>query len=515
MFNANTLLRLLLPYINDRNDLYGMDPSIGLRDPFSPDLGRKKLVIEFSSPNIGSKVESKHLRSTTHGACIANLYKNMGWDVVKVNYLRDWGTKMGLLGVGWEKFGSEEQFQADPIPHLLSVYSKVDELFQLEVAARKVVLDYGQDAIAIENQGVFAERNAFFKRIEDGDEAALALCKRFRDVSIEYYNKLYVRLNVSFDEYSGESQVSPEAMDEVEEMLKSKGISEESDGSWIVDFRKHGLNQGKVLIRTRNNNRAYQLRDLAAVLDRSRKYSFDKMIYIVADDYNQHFQHLVKILELLNMSDLAHKLQYVRFNKGSQTAHGHMPDDVLNQCQNAMHESLKANPDKAALLDDTEHTVTALGISALLAQELSLKRERPSHYDFNFDKMTSFESGTGPDLQYWYVRLCSMLKATSFDLSNFSDEDFTPMEEEMYLYNELLRILAQYPDITSSAYKSLKPAIVLRYLAEITDQLSFCIETEKGPEESSLTPGEAALLESTRQVLENGMKLLGIMPVSR
>ena len=369
----NTLPRLLLPYINDRKDSYGKDPSIGLRDHFSPDLGRKKLVIEFSSPNIVSELESKHLRSTILGACIANLYKNMGWDVVKINYLGDWGMQMGLLGVGWEKFGSEEQFRADPIHHMLSVYRKIDELFQPEVAARKIVLDYGQDTVAIETQGVFAERNAFCKRIEDGDKEALALCKRFRDVSIEYYTKLYARLNVSFDEYSGESQVSLETMDEVEEMLKSKGISEEIGGSWIVDLRKHGVKPGKVIIRNRNKNRSYQLRDLAAVLDRSRKYSFDKMIYVVADDHNQHFQHLVKILELLNMSDLAYKLQHVRFNKGSRVGHGHMPGDIFNQCQNSMHESLKANPDKAALLGDSEDPVAALGISALLAQELLVK----------------------------------------------------------------------------------------------------------------------------------------------
>jgi arginyl-tRNA synthetase len=503
MFRPNTLPRLLLPYINDRKDSYGKDPSIGLRDPFSPDPGRKKLVIEFSSPNIVSELESKHLRSTILGACIANLYKNMGWDVVKINYLGDWGMNIGLLGVGWEKFGSEEQFRADPIRHMLSVYSKIVELFQPEVAARKSVLDYGQDTVPIETQGVFAERKAFFKRIEDGDKEALALCKRFRDVSIEYYTKLYARLNVGFDEYSGESQVSLETMDEVEEMLKAKGISEESGGSWIVDLRKHGAKSGIVIIRNRNESRTYQLRDLAAVLDRSRKYSFDKMIYVVADDHDQHFQHLVKILELLN-PDLAHKLQHVPFRKRPQMGHG----DILNKCQNAMHEYLKANPDKVTLLEDSKYPVAALGISALLAQELLVKRA--TYYDFNLSEITSFKGGTGLNLQYWYLRLCSMLKTTSFDLSDFSDEDFTPIEEEIYF--DFLRILAQYPEVTSSVFKSLEPRSVLLYLAKITDQLSICIETEKGTEESSCTPAKAALFESARQVLENGMRLLGIMP---
>jgi len=95
-----------------------------------------------------------------------------------------------------------------------------------------------------------------------------------------------------------------------------------------------------------------------------------------------------------------------------------------------MHESLRANPDKATLLDDSKYPVAALGISALLAQELLLKRE--TDYDFNFTEMTSFEGSTGPNLQYWYLRLCSMLKTTTFNVNNFSDGDFTPIEEEMY-----------------------------------------------------------------------------------
>ena len=128
MFRSKTLPRLLLPYVNDRKDSYGKDPSVGLRDPCSPDLGRKRLVVEFSSPNIASEFHGKHLRSTILGAYIANLYENMGWEVVKINYLGDWGKQIGLLGAGWERFGSEEQFQADPMGHMLGVYNQIDQL---------------------------------------------------------------------------------------------------------------------------------------------------------------------------------------------------------------------------------------------------------------------------------------------------------------------------------------------------------------------------------------------------
>jgi arginyl-tRNA synthetase len=242
MFKPQMLPRLLLPYINDRKASYGQDITLGLRDPSSPDLGRKKLVIEFSSPNIASEFLGKHLRSTIIGAYIANLYKTMGWEVTKINYLGDWGKPLGLLGVGWEKFGSEELFQADPAGHLLDVNNKINELFAPEVAASKKARDEaskkskdeGKDQAEIENHGLFAERNKFFKRMEDEDEEAMAFWRRVRDVNIESYTNLYARLNVSFDEYSGESQVSPSTMAEVEEILKKKGLCEASEKAWYV-----------------------------------------------------------------------------------------------------------------------------------------------------------------------------------------------------------------------------------------------------------------------------------------
>ncbi|KIX03973.1 arginine-tRNA ligase [Rhinocladiella mackenziei CBS 650.93] len=550
MFRSNTLPRLLLPYIDDRKETYGRDTAMGLRDPASPDLGCKKLVIEFSSPNIGSEFHGKHLRSTIIGAYIANLYTNMGWDVVKVNYLGDWGKHIGLLGAGWERFGSEEQFQADPVGHMLGVYNQIDELFRPEQAASRAARDKGEDPASIENQGLFAERNAFFKRMEEGDEQAITLWKRFRDVSIEHYTTLYRRLNVSFDEYSGESQFNPDTIAEIEDMLKNKGLSEESDRSWVVDLNRHTGKPGRVIIRDRNGSGTYALRELATVLDRSRKYSFDKMIYVVADDHNMHFQRIKKILELMDMSDLAHKLEHVHFNKSSQMSEvvgqGHMLGGVLDQCQNAMVESLRANPDKAALLGDTNESAAALGVSALLAQELSAKRA--SHHSFAIDQMTAFERGTGPELQYWHAKLCSILETTNSNSSALSDEDFAPVEKGQN--TDLLRLLAQYPDVTSLAYEKLEPPTVMNYLVSITDQLSMCLESKLNPAESedalaeapaeaheqraaevpeevqgegpgeiqdqlNLTPAETVLFEAVRQVLENGMKLLGITPVTR
>ncbi|OCK76086.1 Nucleotidylyl transferase [Lepidopterella palustris CBS 459.81] len=513
MFKPQTLPRLFLPYINDRKDSYGRDVSLALHDGSSPDLSRKRLVVEFSSPNIASEFQAKHLRSTILGAFIGNLYETMGWDVTRINYLGDWGKPIGLLGAGWERFGSEEQFQTDPVGHLFDVYHKMNDLFMPEQVASKKARDEGRDPAEIEAQGLFAERNAFFKRMEDGDENAVALWKRVRDVSIANYTQLYARLNVSFDEYSGESQVSREIMTEVEEILKSKGLCEESGRSWIIDLRKHTGRAGVGIIRDRTGGSTYLLRDLAAVLDRARKYSFDKMIYVVASDHSTHFSRLFKILELMDISDLASKLQHVSFSEVSQMSdklgHGHnMLGEILDQCQSAMQDSLKATPEKAALLGDTEGAEASIGIAALLAQELSARRV--NDHAFDIGHMTSFEPGTGPDLQYWYARLCDILR-TNPGHTDLSDEDFASLEKEDKV--NLLRLLIQYPDITHSAYKSLEPATIMAYLVNVTGQLRHCLENSQ--DGTSPAPAEAMLYEATRIVLGSGMKLLGVKPVAK
>ncbi|KAE9369079.1 arginyl-tRNA synthetase [Stipitochalara longipes BDJ] len=516
MLNSHALPRLLFPYIQERKETYGRDVSLGLRDVASPDLGPKKLVIDFSSPNIASEFQGKHLRSTIIGSFISNLHESMGWDVTKINYLGDWGMPIGLLGAGWEKYGSEEQFEADPVGHLLEVYHKFNEEFIPAQLESKKIRDAGGDTAEFESKGVFAERNTFCKRVEDGEEKAMGFWTRVRAVNIENYTKLYARLNVNFDEYSGESQVSPATMAEVEEILKSKQICESNEEGLLIDLNKHkGPNEAKLgvaIIRNRIGNTTYLLRELAAILERHRKYNFDKMIYVVASDlHTTHFPRVFKILKLMGMEDLEAKLQWVHFSESSQMSkqlgEGHMLGDILNQYQTAMEESLKENPDKSALLGDTDkEALDAIGTTALIAQELTARRA--NNHPFDISQMTSFVDGTGPDLQYWYAKLCSILNPYHATL-DLSDEDYAIIEGEEQ--SNLLRYLIQYPDITHTAYNTLESAGIMSYLSSVTAQLSECL----GQEETTPTPAQVMLYEVTRRVLENGMKVLGITPATK
>jgi arginyl-tRNA synthetase len=502
-----------VPYILDRNDTYGCGPSAV---PLGSDS--KKLVVEFSSPNITSEVQGKHLRSTIIGAFISRLYESFGWDVTRINYLGDWGKPIALLYVGWTKFGSQEAYDADPVGHLLEVYHQIEELFQPEQAASRQARDdvakegkdEGEAQVEIESKGIFAERNEAFKKLEEGDEELRAFWDRIRGVMVEDYTRFYDRLGIRFDEYSGESQVSAETMAEVEQALKDKNITEESAGAWMVDMTKLGAKAGHAIIRDRSGSSTYLLRDLAAVLERSRKYSFDKMIYVVASDNSVHFTQMFKILEALD-KDLTSKVQHVKFNEVSKMSatlgKGYKPQAILDKCEEVMVALSETDADKAALLGNSEQTSKTLATSALIIQELSTRSA--TIHAFDTGSITAFKLGSGVDLQYWHMKVSSHLSG-HIATATLSDEDFD------FLANEdqanLFRILAQYPEVVKATYHSLEPSGVVTYLANVTEQLSDCLDEEEG--EVGMTPGLAALLEATRIVLSNGMNLLGLKPVS-
>ncbi|ODA79541.1 hypothetical protein RJ55_05135 [Drechmeria coniospora] len=334
-FTSNSLHRLILPFVFQRQRSYGHDLQAGLHDPSAGRSGRKRVIVEFSSPNIAKEFHAGHLRSTIIGAFISNLHEKMGWDVIKLNYLGDWGKQLGLLAVGWQRFGSEEELARQPLTHLLDVYAQINAQFKPEQDESKKARDEGRDTSEIESRGIFAERNAYFRRMEDGDLEALALWWRFRDISIERYTSTYTRLNIAFDEYSGESQVKSSTVDEVERDLKDKGVYEEHNGSWIIDFKKHNAKPLHIaVVRGRTGSTTYLLRDVAAVLEREKKYGFDKMIYV-----------------------------HVNFGK------------VI-----AMHEVMRRNAAKYAQVQDPESVSDIVGISAVMVQDMSVSRRNRNSF---------------------------------------------------------------------------------------------------------------------------------------
>lgn len=504
---------------------YGQNKSLGLKDPKDPSKGRKRIVIEFSSPNIAKPFHAGHLRSTIIGGFLANLYQGAGWDVIRINYLGDWGKQYGLLALGFEKYGDEAALSKDPINHLFEIYVKINNDLAAEKEKIEALTKEGKEAEAkeLKDTGLDEQARGYFKKMTDGDPAALAQWKRFRDLSIVRYKQTYARLNIHFDEYSGESQVSEEAMAATAKRLAELGISEESDGAVIIDFSKHvpgkaGKSLEKPIIRKKDGTALYLTRDISELLARHEKYQFDHMIYVVAAAQDLHLRQLFKIIELLGHKDIAAKVQHINFGLvlGMSTRKGTVKflDDILRDVADKMHEVMRKNQDKYSQVENPEATADTVGISSVMIQDMTGKRI--NNYKFDMDVMTSFEGDTGPYLQYAHARLCSIRRRV---MEQLTEDDLATADlsllEEAHAVN-LARVLSQYPDVVQNTLKTQEPTTIVIYLFKMTHILSASYDHLRiVGSEKELMKARMALYDAARIVLNNGMRLLGLTPVDR
>jgi arginyl-tRNA synthetase len=340
-------------------------------------------VIEFSSPNIAKPFHQGHLRSTIIGGFLSNLYEGAGWDVVRLNYLGDWGKQYGLLALGFELFGDEKALEADPISHLYEIYVKVNKELATERDEIKRLEDAGEDTSKLKTEGLDEQARRYFKAMCDNDRKAIEMWKKFRELSITRYEKSYARLNIHFNEYAGESKVQEESMTTVEKQMAESGLTEPSEGATIVDFTKHvpgrvGKGLGKALVRKKDGTSLYLTRDIGALFERHEQYKFDYMIYVVASDQELHMKQLFKIVELTGNKELHAKLSHISFGLvlGMSTRRGTVKflDDVLRDVGEKMHEIMKKNETKYSQIEDPAKTADILGISSVMVQDMSGKR---------------------------------------------------------------------------------------------------------------------------------------------
>ncbi|KAF5864541.1 Arginyl-tRNA synthetase [Aspergillus alliaceus] len=530
-FKPQGLTQTVVSRILKEKAAYGTNGNQGLKDPSDPSKGQKKMIVEFSSPNIAKPFHAGHLRSTIIGGFLANLYTVMGWDVIKMNYLGDWGKQYGLLANGYKRFGDEEALKKDPINHLFDVYVKINAIvaeqegpikeLKEQIKAKK---EKNEDVSGLEAElqklvDVSEDESArrYFKSMEDGNEEALALWSRFRELSIEKYRQTYARLNIEFDVYSGESQIKNESMTSAYETLEKTGVSEKSEGAVIVDFTKHGAKKlGKAIIVRKDGTPLYLTRDIGAITEREEAYHFDKMIYVVAAQQDLHLAQLFKITELMGYKDLASRCQHINFGmvRGMSTRKGTVKflDDILRDVRDKMHEVMKKNDEKYKQVENPEETADILGITSVMVQDMSGKRI--NGYDFNLDAMTSFEGDTGPYLQYAHARLCSIIRKSELNVEELGSANLDLLTESHA--SDLARMLAQWPDVLLNTTRTLEPTTILSYLFRMTHSLSSSYDVLKVVgSEPELKKARMALYEAARQVLHNGMRVLGLSPVQR
>uniref|UniRef100_A0A7N8Y0A5 Probable arginine--tRNA ligase, mitochondrial n=1 Tax=Mastacembelus armatus TaxID=205130 RepID=A0A7N8Y0A5_9TELE len=406
----------------------GQDEKFGLNSELLNTLKRGTTLVEYSSPNIAKKFHAGHLRSTIIGNFIANLKQTLGNNVIRMNYLGDWGMQFGLLGAGFGQFGSEEKLKQNPLQHLFEVYVRMNKE-------------------AEHNEDMKQAARDFFKQLEQHESQAVSLWQQFRQITVDEYQHIYKRLGVHFDIYSGESFHQDQAQ-EVVQQLQSQGLLKTSEkGTGVVDLSPAGDMNSVCTVLRSDGTTLYITRDIAAAIDRKEKYNFDEMIYVTDKSQVNHFNQLFQILLVMGHS-WADRCQHVPFGlvQGMSTRTGEVVflEDVLDEARARMlHNMSQAKTTKE--MDNPEDTAEKVGISALLVQDF--RGPLLSDYRFDWDRMLQAQGDTGVFLQYTHARLCrSVLKycyATTFDPSLLLEQTSMTILQHLLRYDEVLYQSAQ------------------------------------------------------------------------
>lgn len=477
--NREAVVATTISQILSQKELYGSQP-IGTG---------QTVVIDFSSPNIAKPFHIGHLRSTVIGRALYNIHQFLGYKVVGINHLGDWGTQFGKLIVAYKKWGNKERIEEHAIDELLALYVKFHE--------------EADDAPQLED-----EARAWFTKIERGNEEALALWKWFVDISLKEFDKLYKLLNVQFDYFTGESFYNDQLQATIA-LLEEKGLLVEDDGAKIVRLEEYDM--APALMLKKDGSSLYHTRDVAAALYRKNTFQFDKALYVT--DYAQtlHFKQWFKVIELMGY-DWASTLIHVPFGRvslegaGLSTRKGNVLklEELL---QHAIDKVLMIINNKNPDLDNKEEVAKQIGVGAVIFNDLS--HGRIKDIDFSWDTALNFDGETGPYVQYTYARACSVVVK-----ANISDHNEPVTIDEAVLSDTAYRLIKQlslFSERVEQSMEKLEPSIISRYLVELAQAFNrFYHDNMILVEDAQIRAARLAIVKSTIQTLKNGLSLIGL-----
>lgn len=447
----------------------------------------KTVVVEYSSPNIAKPFHIGHVRTTVIGNALSKIYQSQGYHVEKLNHLGDYGTQFGKLIVAYKLWGDKQAVEKDPIKELLKLYIR----FHDEAETKPEMED---------------EAREWFTKLENGDEEAKDLWQWFRDESLKEFSRVYKLLDIEFDSYVGESFYS-DKMPAVIEELKEKNLLEESDGAMIVNLEDSKL--PPALIQKRDGSTLYLTRDLASAFYRKKVYDFDKSIYVVGAQQELHFKQCFEIIKRMGYDwykDMIHvQFGMVALEEGTMsTRKGRVVflEDVLNQAIDRTRQIIEEkNPDA----ENIDEVAKAVGVGAVVFQELS--NSRIKDYTFSWDRTLSFEGETGPYVQYTHARCCAVLRKAGQPVS--ADINYELLSDQDAA--DVLSVLENFNKSIMTAMNKNEPHIVTRFVLDLAQAFNkFYHNSPILVEDADLRAARLALVEATRQTIENALKILGM-----
>lgn len=452
----------------------------------------KKIVLDYSSPNVAKPFHIGHLGTTVIGHSLKLLFEFAGCECFGINYLGDWGTQFGKLIVAYRRWGNRTLIEEREIDELVALYVR----FHAE-AERDPSLE--------------AEARAEFHKLEQGDAENRALWRWFVDISLKEYQRTYDQLGITFDSYSGESFSMEKTPPQVEK-LRELGLLKIDDGASIVDLEPYGM--PPCLILKTDGSTIYHSRDIAAAVYRKENYNFDKCIYVTSAGQRLHFAQLFKVIELMGY-EWSDELVHVAYGTVSingeklatRTGNVILLKDLF---ASAIDKVAAIMEEKSPGLKGKAEAAEAVGVGAIVFYYLSGSRMR----DINFimEDALSFDGNTGPYVQYTYARTCSVLERAGVRSDLGGGFVLTAPEERA-----LLKVLCRFRETTEAALAEYEPFYVTRFILELAGIYNRFYHNCRilGEENAAVRSTRIALNEATGIVLGRAMGLICMRKMSK
>ena len=478
--NKERIIKEVLEEVSNKKEEYGKST-----------LGAgQNIIVEYSSPNIAKPFHIGHLRNTVIGSSLYNMYKYLGYNTIGINHLGDYGTQFGKMIEGYKRWGQEYNIDENPIEELTKIYVRINDLCKKDDNVLKACRDN-------------------FKKLEDGDQYCTEIWNRFREVSLNEFNRIYELLGVKFDSLNGEAFYS-DKMPEVEELLRNSGRLVKSEGAEIIDLEEEKM--GVCMIKKSNGSTTYATRDLAAILYRTRTYDFDKCLYVVAYEQNLHFKQIFEVAKLLGIDEKYIKgLQHVPYGMvhlksgKMSTREGNVikVEDLLKESIARVKQIIKEkNPE----MENLEENARKIGIGAVIFNNVATTIIKDQIFDW--DTILNFNGETGPYIQYTYVRTNSVLN-NSNGVKDVKKIDFSVLTDKESL--EVIKKIYEFNNVIENSVDKNEPSLLARYLLELAKNYSTFYNNNKILVEDEKTKDARVFLTySVGIVLKIGMKLLGI-----
>ncbi len=460
------------------NDVLQKGKSVGEQD-----IGQQQVVtMDISSPNIAKPFSMGHLRSTVIGNAMALIMEKLNYQPVKINHLGDWGTQFGKLIVAYQKWGDKDAVTADPITELFKLYVKFHEA-------------------AEHDEKLNEEGRHAFLMLEQNHQAYTELWQWFREVSLNAFNQLYQRLNITFDSYNGEAFYN-DKMESVVELLKKKHLLVLDQGAEVVKLS----DMPPALIKKNNGSTLYITRDLATAIYRKETYDFSYSYYFVGNEQSLHFKQLIEVLKLMGYQ-WANHMKHISFGmilkdgKKMSTRKGKVIflEDVLNEAVALAKYNIKEKSTKLKNIDEVSEQV---GIGAVIFNDLKLDRQ--NDIEFNLEEMLKPEGNTCLYLQYTNARIHAIIRKANVESEKLKIKN---LDKEAW---DIVKTIDLFDEVLISAMERKSPAELAKYLLQLARRFNTYYAKVRILDDQEMLNDRIGVLLSVSTVIEEGLRLLGI-----